>query len=90
MKNYVTYPPQGLLPLPGGSPIITRDCDVWDEILSAALIVNPAFNIYRIFDTVSTLLYLASMSPSGVTVADSVGCAWLCVSFTVSCFMLPS
>jgi len=51
MKNYITYPPRGLLPLPGGSPIVTRECDVWDEILWAALIVNPAFNIYRIFDT---------------------------------------
>lgn len=26
-------------------------CDVWDSIFNAALIINPAFNIYRIFDT---------------------------------------
>lgn len=54
MEKYVTYPPQGLLPLPGTSTEGDGDCDVWDEILSAALLVNPAFNIYHIFDTVSS------------------------------------
>jgi len=58
MKKYVTYPPQGLLPLPGKSTAFDPGCDVWDEIFNAALLVNPAFNIYRIFDMVSTLLYL--------------------------------
>jgi carboxypeptidase D len=56
MEKYVTYPPRGLLPLPGKSTEFDEGCDVWDEIFNAALIVNPAFNIYRIFDTVSVLL----------------------------------
>ncbi|KAI9448385.1 alpha/beta-hydrolase [Lactarius indigo] len=51
MAKYVTYPPQGLLPLPGGSPDINLACDVQDMIFNAALLVNPAFNVYHIFDT---------------------------------------
>lgn len=50
-EKYVTYPPTGLLPLPGTSVEADPGCDVWDAIFSAALIVNPAFDIYRIFDT---------------------------------------
>ncbi|OSD01947.1 alpha/beta-hydrolase [Trametes coccinea BRFM310] len=49
--EHVTYPPKGLLPLPGHSVEADPGCDVWDEIFDAALQVNPAFNIYRIFDT---------------------------------------
>ncbi|KAG2090025.1 Alpha/Beta hydrolase protein [Suillus discolor] len=37
MDQYVTYPPTG--------------CDVWDDIFYNALIINPAFDIYRIWDT---------------------------------------
>jgi len=50
MEKYVTYPPRGLLPLPGTSTAADPHCDVWGEIVDAALIVNPAFNIYHIFD----------------------------------------
>ena len=60
MKKYVTYPPQGLLPLPSKSTNLKSDpgCDVWGEIFDAALLVNPAFDAYRIFQMVSTLLHL--------------------------------
>ncbi|TFY63629.1 hypothetical protein EVJ58_g3139 [Rhodofomes roseus] len=51
MEQYVTYPPIGLLPLPGGSIYPVEGCDMWETIFSAALKINPAFNIYRIFDT---------------------------------------
>jgi len=53
IDKYVTYPPTGILPLPGDSVEAAEDCDVWDDIFNNALIVNPAFNIYRIWDTVS-------------------------------------
>ena len=56
MKKHVRYPPRGPLPLPGQSTEADPGCDVWDEIFNAALQVNPAFNIYRIFDMVSVLL----------------------------------
>jgi carboxypeptidase D len=51
VKKYVTYPPMGLLPLPGNSFDFSPSCDVWNAIFNAALRVNPAFNVYRIFDT---------------------------------------
>lgn len=51
-EKHVTYPPKGLLPLPGRSVEADPGCDLWDEIFDAAVTVNPAFNIYRIFDTV--------------------------------------
>ncbi|KAG6890062.1 hypothetical protein C0992_003160 [Termitomyces sp. T32_za158] len=50
-EKHVTYPPSGLLPLPGKSTSADPGCDAWDIIFEAALIINPAFNIYRIFDT---------------------------------------
>ncbi|KAH9856035.1 alpha/beta-hydrolase [Lenzites betulinus] len=51
VETHATYPPKGLLPLPGKSVEADPGCDLWDEIFDAALLVNPAFNIYRIFDT---------------------------------------
>ncbi|KAG5642135.1 hypothetical protein DXG03_003565 [Asterophora parasitica] len=52
VDKYVTYPPKnGLLPLPGKSTFADRGCDIWDIIFTEALRLNPAFNVYRIFDT---------------------------------------
>ncbi|KZT35222.1 alpha/beta-hydrolase [Sistotremastrum suecicum HHB10207 ss-3] len=55
IEKYVTYPPKGPLPYPDGKfvsdGVIPDECDVWGDILDAALLINPAFNIYRIFDT---------------------------------------
>jgi len=53
LDKHVKYPPTGLLPLPGKSTDADPGCDLWTEIFGAALLVNPAFNIYRIFDVVS-------------------------------------
>jgi len=53
--KFATYPPKGILPLPGKSTEADRGCDLWDMIFDAALIKNPAFNIYRIFDTFPVL-----------------------------------
>ena len=58
MEKYVTYPPRGRLPLPGSSTEADPGCDVWDEIFDAALIVNPAFNMYHIFDMVRDSFYV--------------------------------
>ncbi|KIL59166.1 hypothetical protein M378DRAFT_15030 [Amanita muscaria Koide BX008] len=54
-QKYATYPPKGLLPLPGNDTFADPGCDVWDDIFNAVLIVNPAFNIYRIFDVYPVL-----------------------------------
>lgn len=56
LKEHLKYPPTGLLPLPGKSTEADEGCDLWAEIYEAALLVNPAFNIYRIFDVVSIIL----------------------------------
>ncbi|KAJ7618473.1 alpha/beta-hydrolase [Roridomyces roridus] len=55
VDKFVTFPPAGILPLPGKSTEADRGCDVWDMIFNAALVINPAFNIYRIFDTFPVL-----------------------------------
>ncbi|KAJ7661534.1 alpha/beta-hydrolase [Mycena polygramma] len=54
-EKFATYPPAGPLPLPGKSTEADRGCDVWDTVFDAALVKNPSFNIYRIFDTFPTL-----------------------------------
>ncbi|KAG6849448.1 hypothetical protein H0H87_002760, partial [Tephrocybe sp. NHM501043] len=50
-EKYLKYPPHGKLPLPGKSTFADEGCDLWDLIFEEALRLNPAFNIYRIFDT---------------------------------------
>lgn len=57
-ESISSFPPKGLLPLPNNSTRTARGCDLWDEIFDAAVVVNPAFNIYRIFDTVGSLYAL--------------------------------
>ena len=61
LKEYLEYPPRGLLPLPGESVEADPGCDLWTEIFNAALLINPAFNIYRIFDMVSISYYPRSL-----------------------------
>ncbi|KAJ7083109.1 alpha/beta-hydrolase [Mycena belliarum] len=53
VDKFATYPPApaGVLPLPGKSTEADRGCDVWDVVFDAALVKNPAFNIYHIWDT---------------------------------------
>lgn len=56
LSKYLTYPPPPApFPLPGSSIFADPGCDVYDEIVTAALVLNPAFNIYRIFDMVCRL-----------------------------------
>ncbi|KAF8876000.1 alpha/beta-hydrolase [Infundibulicybe gibba] len=55
VAKHVTFPPKGIFPLPGKSVEADPGCDLWDEIFDAAFLINPAFNIYRIFDTFPVL-----------------------------------
>ncbi|CAF2094078.1 unnamed protein product [Rotaria magnacalcarata] len=49
---YGSYPPAGPFPtLFTDLNNIPYECDLWSAIFNAALIINPAFNIYRITDT---------------------------------------
>lgn len=53
LEKFLTYPPPPApFPLPGKSTEFDPGCDVWTAIVEAALLLNPAFNIYRIFDMV--------------------------------------
>ena len=55
IAEHLTFPPKGLFPLPNNSTEAIRGCELWNDIFDATLLVNPAFNIYRIFDTVRSL-----------------------------------
>ncbi|KAI0055876.1 alpha/beta-hydrolase [Artomyces pyxidatus] len=51
LTTHLTYPPPPApFALPGQSVEFDPGCDVWNDIVGAALLLNPAFNIYRIFD----------------------------------------
>lgn len=53
LEKYLTYPPPPApFPLPGKSTLADPGCDAWTAIFEAALLLNPAFDIYRIFDMV--------------------------------------
>ena len=58
LDEHVKYPPKGPLPLPGLSTEADPGCEVWSEIFNAALLLNPAFNVYRIFSMVRRSLWL--------------------------------
>lgn len=62
LTNNLHYPPKGHLPLPGGTTnFAKRDCDIWNDIFEAALIINPAFNIYRYVYLLSLTAFLISL-----------------------------
>ena len=48
MRNALTYPPTGQLP-PAPDPS-RPDCDLYDYAASAALYINPCFNLYHLTD----------------------------------------
>ncbi|KIY47693.1 alpha/beta-hydrolase [Fistulina hepatica ATCC 64428] len=50
LDTYLTYPPAGPLPFNWTNTEADAGCDLWDLIFGEALVKNPAFDIYRIFD----------------------------------------
>ncbi|KEI39904.1 uncharacterized protein L969DRAFT_86500 [Mixia osmundae IAM 14324] len=48
--DQLTYPPSKALTFPNGRTTATEDCDIFSAIINAALVINPAFNIYDILD----------------------------------------
>ncbi|KAF8477756.1 Alpha/Beta hydrolase protein [Russula ochroleuca] len=51
LEKYLTYPPPPApFSLPGKSAEADPGCDVYTQIIEAVLLLNPAFNEYRIFD----------------------------------------
>lgn len=47
MEQALTFPPAGKFTAPNES---APGCDVWDDIVTAAIYVNPCFNIYHLTD----------------------------------------
>lgn len=47
MEEALTFPPSGKFTAPNAS---APGCDVWDDIVTAAIYVNPCFNIYHLTD----------------------------------------
>jgi carboxypeptidase D len=48
MDTALQFPPLGKLPTPPNSS--APGCDVWSDIVSAAVYINPCFNIYHLTD----------------------------------------
>jgi carboxypeptidase D len=47
MEEALTFPPNGSFVAPNYT---APGCDVWDDIVTAAIYVNPCFNIYHLSD----------------------------------------
>lgn len=47
MEEALTFPPAGKFTAPNSS---VEGCDVWDDIITAAIYVNPCFNVYHLTD----------------------------------------
>lgn len=47
MEKALTFPPSGKFTAPNSS---VEGCDVWDDIITAAIYVNPCFNFYHLTD----------------------------------------
>jgi carboxypeptidase D len=64
LSKYLQYPPPPApFPLPGASAEADPGCDVYTQIVDAALLLNPAFDVYRIFDMVCLVgLFLFPMT----------------------------
>jgi carboxypeptidase D len=50
MEKYLTFPPIGKLPTPSIDSS-TEGCGLWNEIISAVMLVNPCFDVYQVATT---------------------------------------
>ena len=48
MRNALTYPPTG--PIPTAPDSTKGGCNLWEYSVSAAVYINPCFNIYHVID----------------------------------------
>ena len=81
LDKHLKYPPKGLLPLPGQSVEADPGCDIWTDIFEAAVLINPAFNEYRIFDMVSIDTSAPFALTDSLVVSRFVGRSGIPVSF---------
>ena len=69
--------------MPGHSIDVEPECNLWTDIFNAALLINPAFNEYRIFDMVSIDASALSALTDSFIVPRFVGRSGFPVSFPV-------
>ena len=70
MEQALTFPPSGKFVPPNSS---APGCDVWDDIVSAEIYVNPCFNIYHLTDVsfrlhtffISSLFFIPTLFSTG-------------------------
>ncbi|KAG9975760.1 alpha/beta-hydrolase, partial [Aureobasidium melanogenum] len=55
MEEALTFPPKGLLPSPPNVDYSMPGCELWNDIFSAASLVNPCFDIYQVATTCPVL-----------------------------------
>jgi carboxypeptidase D len=79
LSKYLTYPPP-----PGPFPNLDESpgLDIYGDIISAALLINPAFNIYHILDTVCSVYstYLSRMLKGFIYLSSHRSCGMSSVS----------
>ncbi|KAL9071579.1 MAG: hypothetical protein Q9161_004146 [Pseudevernia consocians] len=74
LNEYLVYPPAGPLPNPPMSNDTSGQCDLWDAIFYAELLINPCFDIYQIATTCPLLWDVLGFpgsfdyTPAGATV----------------------
>jgi len=51
LNEYLVYPPAGPMPSPPGLNGASPECQVWENIFNAALLVNPCWDVYQIATT---------------------------------------
>lgn len=47
----MTFPPNGTLPTPPSASTYAPGCAIWNDIINAALLVNPCWDIYQVATT---------------------------------------
>lgn len=56
LEKFLQFPPPGPMPRDEGLSWSSRsDCDVWDDVANAIVLINPCFDIYQIATTCPVL-----------------------------------
>lgn len=51
MNDNLVFPPNGTLPVPPNIDYTMDGCSVWNDIINAASLINPCFDVYQVATT---------------------------------------
>lgn len=51
LEEALTFPPKGILPTPPNVDYTMEGCDLWNDVINAASLVNPCWDVYQIATT---------------------------------------